>query len=177
MAVPRRILLVEDDLDIREAIASSLDRAGYDVVRAGNGRQAIDRLCESAQLPDLIVLDWMMPVMSGFEFLQYLATEPSYRAIQVLILSAVDRALTTTGLHVTAVLNKPVRMRTLVDVIDKLCGLPRRPDHLFPTGRYPSIGTSPPWGDAIPTAEIDRPSAPSTTRPTLVIRAPRTDRG
>jgi hypothetical protein len=117
-----------------------------------------------------------MPVMSGFEFLQYLATDPAYRGIQVLILSAVDRALRTSGLSVAAVLNKPVRMRTLVDVIDKLCGLPRRPSHLFPAGRYPSIGTSPPWSDAVPTATADRPSAPSASRPTIVIRAPRTDR-
>src|SRR5690349_2482312 len=66
---PRTILLVEDDPDIRDGMASVLRRFGYEVLIACNGLDAI-RVLASADPPSLIVLDWMMPVMSGPELME-----------------------------------------------------------------------------------------------------------
>jgi CheY-like chemotaxis protein len=124
----RQVLLVEDDADVREALAAALGRCGYSVTTACNGRDAIDHLARSTEQPSLIVLDWMMPVMNGLDFLTHQAANPRLRATPVLILSAVDRVHNFAGATVAAVLTKPVRMRTLIDVIDRLCGMPRRPE-------------------------------------------------
>jgi CheY-like chemotaxis protein len=176
----KTLLVIEDDVDNREAIAHALRRCGYAVHVAGNGRAAIDLLAGMDTPPDLIVLDWMMPVMSGFEFLTYQATDASLKSIPVLVLSAVDRPLKVAGLPVVALLTKPVRMRTLVDVIDRLCGHPKRPRELFASGRYPAIGTTPPiFTDETPGPEPSEPVAPrddrsgARTAPTVIIKPPR----
>src|SRR2546427_10726049 len=62
----RRILLVEDDPDLRDAVRLVLEDAGYDVVCAGEGREALTRVRESPF--SLVLLDLMLPVMDGFEF-------------------------------------------------------------------------------------------------------------
>jgi DNA-binding response OmpR family regulator len=122
------ILLVEDDADVREALAVALGRCGYDVTGACNGRDALDHLRRTPVLPSLIVLDWMMPVMNGLDFLTHQASHPRFRRVPVLILSAVDRVHGFRGATVAAVLTKPVRMRMLVDVVDRLCDMPPRPE-------------------------------------------------
>jgi CheY-like chemotaxis protein len=162
MQAQRSILLVEDDHDVRDVIAGALERCGYRVLAAANGREAIEQLALASPLPSVIVLDWMMPIMGGFEFLTYQATDPDLRTIPVLVLSAVDRALRVTGLPVAAVLEKPVRMRTLIEVIDRLSGMPRRPptDLTNFTGRFPSIDAAGP----------SEPQAMTTTAKTRVIR-------
>jgi len=143
----RQVLLVEDDADVREALATVLRRCGYEVASACNGRDAIDHLARTEVEPVLIVLDWVMPVMSGLEFLTYQAADPGLRSIPVLILSAVDRVIDLVGGNVAAVLTKPVRMKTLVDVIDRLCDMPRRPAGFLEaraTGRVPLRNVTPP---------------------------------
>lgn len=127
-STPRDVLLVEDDADVREALASALGACGYTVTTACNGRDAIDHLARSDAQPSLIVLDWMMPVMNGLDFLTHQAANPRMRSTPVLILSAVDRVHSFSGAAVAAVMTKPVRLRTLIDVIDRLCGMPRRPE-------------------------------------------------
>lgn len=169
MPAQRSILLVEDDHDVRDVIAGALERCGYKVLVASNGREAIEQLALATPLPSVIVLDWMMPIMGGFEFLTYQATDADLRTIPVLVLSAVDRVLKVTGLTVAAVLEKPVRMRTLIEVIDRLCGMPRRlqQDLTNFTGRFPSIDVAAP-------AEPQRMSVTAKTR-VILIRPPKND--
>ncbi|HET6280700.1 MAG TPA: response regulator [Polyangia bacterium] len=84
------VLLVEDDLDIRDILQDVLEREGYDVVPAGNGKQAIDFLTMNQPArADLVILDLMMPLVSGWEVLQRMRTDPSLAAIPVIVLSAV----------------------------------------------------------------------------------------
>jgi CheY-like chemotaxis protein len=123
---PKTVLLVEDDGDIRDTLSLSLERCGYRVVAASQGREGLQRLDELGAPPDLILLDWMMPVMSGPDFLEKLDTMGMCRGVPIVVLSAVDRVVNLGGIQVTAVIPKPVRLRTLVDVIDRLLGLEKR---------------------------------------------------
>jgi DNA-binding response OmpR family regulator len=84
------VLLVEDDLDIRDILQDVLEREGFDVVPAGNGKQALDFLTMNQPArADLVILDLMMPLVSGWEVLQRMRTDPSLASIPVIVLSAV----------------------------------------------------------------------------------------
>jgi CheY-like chemotaxis protein len=88
-AVDPAILVVEDDVDIREVLAEVLTRAGYRVECAVNGAQAMDWVrSRRAGAPVLIILDIHMPVMDGRAFLAALAHEPAATPPAVLIFSA-----------------------------------------------------------------------------------------
>src|ERR1700722_14097901 len=76
----KRILLVEDDHSIREAVQGVLEDAGYQVLEAKNGRDALERL-RSGGVPDLIVLDLRMPVMDGWEFRALQKNDPNLAPI------------------------------------------------------------------------------------------------
>jgi len=80
------VLLVEDDIGARERTARSLKAAGWQVVEAGNGREALERLEEAK--PRLILLDLIMPEMDGFEFVHKMMANEVWRDIPVIVLSA-----------------------------------------------------------------------------------------
>ncbi|GAB4061738.1 phosphate regulon transcriptional regulator PhoB [Uliginosibacterium sediminicola] len=80
------ILLVEDEPAIQELIAANLTRAGHTVVRAADGETA-QRIVREA-LPDLVLLDWMLPGMSGIELARRLRAEERTRAIPIIMLTA-----------------------------------------------------------------------------------------
>jgi CheY-like chemotaxis protein len=145
------ILIVEDDPDVRDAIADPLRRDGYRVVTAGNGREALDRLSAEAAPPAVIILDWMMPVMSGHDFLAFQMADRAYRQIPVLVLTALD-TLTPADARFAAVLTKPVRRRTLLAVVARLSGMP--PPRERTTGQIPVLIDSGPV-----TAPIRKPGA------------------
>jgi signal transduction histidine kinase/CheY-like chemotaxis protein len=84
----RRILLVEDDDTTRRVIHHALERDGWSVTQAENGRVALARMAE--QRPDAILLDLLMPEMDGFEFLAELRRHATWRDIPVLVLTAMD---------------------------------------------------------------------------------------
>lgn len=81
------ILIVEDDLDIREALAEALGFEGYEVFLAENGQEALDVL-RGGPLPDVILLDLLMPVMSGWQFRQVQLADPALAGIPVIVVSA-----------------------------------------------------------------------------------------
>jgi DNA-binding response OmpR family regulator len=81
-----KILLAEDEKQIGDMIAFKLSNSGHQVVRAPDGEQAL-RLA-SRELPDLILLDAMMPGVSGFEVLRRLKGDSSLRAIPVIMVTA-----------------------------------------------------------------------------------------
>jgi CheY-like chemotaxis protein len=118
----KTVLLVEDDADVRDEIAAALERGGYRVVAAAHGLDALELLHASPVPPALILLDWMMPVMDGMEFLSHVASDPQYTSIPIVVVSAVAKLARIPSLCVAAVMAKPVRVRTLLDVVDRLCG-------------------------------------------------------
>lgn len=81
-----KILVAEDDPDIRELIALSLKFAGYEVILAADGQQAVDLAFE--QKPDLIMLDIRMPRLTGFEALEQIKQRNEFAQTPVVILSA-----------------------------------------------------------------------------------------
>lgn len=81
-----QVLLVEDEPAQREVLTYNLEAEGYFVRQAQNGEEAM-LLIEEAS-PDLIILDWMMPLMSGIEVCRQVKTRPDTRAIPVIMLSA-----------------------------------------------------------------------------------------
>lgn len=84
----RRVLLVEDDENMRTVLTMLLERARYEVTGAGNGSVALEMLLENP--PDLVLCDMMMPEMSGTELVTILRRDPMTRDIPVLMLTAAD---------------------------------------------------------------------------------------
>ncbi len=85
-----RILLVEDDVETRDVMKRNLEKASWAVIEAGNGQEALDRLDEAEEIPNLILLDLMMPVMDGFGFLAAMRSRSEWRHIPVIVVTAKD---------------------------------------------------------------------------------------
>ena len=114
------ILVIDDDDDIREVLATVLDEAGFRVVTAANGREALERLRKDPQ-PDVILLDLMMPEMDGYQFRAEQQRDPALRAIPTLIVTAGTVTSRVEALGAEAILRKPVSLRRLVDTIRRFC--------------------------------------------------------
>jgi signal transduction histidine kinase/DNA-binding response OmpR family regulator len=82
------VLVVEDDADTREMLRRMLQREGFSVTEAADGRAGLDRVAEAH--PSLILLDLLMPQMNGFEFLAELQSRPEWRSIPVVVVTAKD---------------------------------------------------------------------------------------
>ncbi|MCP3137144.1 response regulator [Pyxidicoccus xibeiensis] len=117
-AAPRRsVLVVEDDEDIRAAIAEILEGEGYEVAIAANGSEALDEL-RHLRKPALILLDLMMPVMNGHEFLAHIRETPKLKSVPVLVLTAVS---TEAPPGARGLLRKPFIVEELLEAVEKLC--------------------------------------------------------
>ena len=84
------VLVVEDSPVAREVVMKILQREGYDVVGACNGVEAMDFLHSTSTCPDLVLLDVMMPEKDGITLLQELRTEPQYKELPVILLTALS---------------------------------------------------------------------------------------
>jgi len=113
---PAHVLLVDDDDDVREILEMSLATAGYDVRSAANGREALDALAK--EVPDVVLLDMMMPVMSGPEFLAAIRAQERYRNLPVVLVTAWPREGEKLP-GAQAVIAKPVDLNELVATIDR----------------------------------------------------------
>jgi two-component system phosphate regulon response regulator PhoB len=80
-----RILIVEDDSDVRRLYAIGLNQRGYEVKLAANGAEAVDRI--ESERPDVILLDWLMPLMDGAEVLARLSRETRTPATTIIVIS------------------------------------------------------------------------------------------
>jgi signal transduction histidine kinase/DNA-binding response OmpR family regulator len=84
------VLVVEDDPAIREMIRRTLEKAGFKVFEAENGRVGLQRLAQIRPQPQIIVLDLMMPEKDGFEFLEDMRRNESFRGITTIVVTAKD---------------------------------------------------------------------------------------
>jgi DNA-binding response OmpR family regulator len=110
-----RILVVEDNHDLRETILSLLRAQGYEPVGARDGMQALDYL-KSAAPPALILLDLRMPNMDGWAFRVEQQRDPTLAATPVVVLSA-DTSVRAGELGADLFLRKPVEFRVLLEAI------------------------------------------------------------
>ena len=114
----RPILLIEDDAEIREALIEVLGQLGHQTVGAGNGVEALSYL-HANPAPCLILLDLMMPVMSGVEFRTRQLAEQALGSIPVVLLSAqTGLEQSATAMHVAGHLTKPIDLDQLVAAIE-----------------------------------------------------------
>jgi DNA-binding response OmpR family regulator len=115
-----RVLIVEDNDQIRSLLGDALADAGFDARAASNGAEAL-ALADRWQ-PDAIVLDLMMPVMDGATFLRQRQRVPALASVPVLVLSAHPKPdLLLDGLDVTVVLRKPYDLDELLEAVDAVC--------------------------------------------------------
>ena len=113
------ILIVEDDYALREALRTALQEEGFSVLAAGNGVEALEILARE-DLPFLILLDMMMPVMDGREFQQEMAKSARLATIPVIILSAYVQSCVAAGTNgVQFVLRKPIGLTGLLAYIGR----------------------------------------------------------
>src|SRR5690348_1354879 len=82
----KKILVVEDEQPIRDMLAFNLGRSGYEVKLAGDGREARAAIADGH--PDLVLMDWMLPDVSGLELTRQLKRDPHTRDIPVIMLTA-----------------------------------------------------------------------------------------
>jgi two-component system chemotaxis response regulator CheY len=108
----QRILIIEDDPNIREVMIMALQFEGFEVYSASNGKEGLEAL-ESGPRPNLILLDLMMPVMSGWEFIDNFKQLENFKNIPVVIVSAFFEKAKT--VECTAFVPKPVDLETLLE--------------------------------------------------------------
>jgi len=119
-----KVLVVEDEVSQREVLAYNLNAEGFDVLSASTGDEALLMVAEAQ--PDIIVLDWMIPNLSGFEVCRQLRAAPRTRAIPVIMLSARSEELDRVrGLQVGAddYVKKPY---SVVELMARIRALLRR---------------------------------------------------
>jgi len=112
-ATAARVLVVDDDRDIRELLVELLGGEGYLVSSAADGRQAL--LEAHAHRPDVILLDLMMPVMDGWQFRAAQLEDPDLAGVPVVVISAFDH-----DLDAAAVMQKPFLVEELLATVHRL---------------------------------------------------------
>lgn len=115
----KKILVVEDDEAIREVIKQVLEIEGYDVFTASNGREGVEILKRGKDLPGVILLDLMMPIMNGWEFIEAKREEKDLADIPVVVLSASGRTQIPEGAN--AYFQKPIEVDALLKVAHDYC--------------------------------------------------------
>jgi CheY-like chemotaxis protein len=116
------VLVVDDEAEIRFLISDLLRDEGYTVAHAANGREALIYLKTTKPLPCVILLDMMMPLMSGWDFLHARQHDRVLQAIPVVLISAYPAlAETTAPLGVQSALDKPIDLDHLLATVQRYC--------------------------------------------------------
>jgi two-component system, chemotaxis family, chemotaxis protein CheY len=111
----KTVLLVEDDLDVRDLLQDYLEAKGFDVIPAGTGKQALDfLLTEGGSPPDIVILDLMMPLVNGWQVLERMRNHPALAGIPVVVLTAATSDKPTGA---SAVVRKPFQPDALVETM------------------------------------------------------------
>jgi two-component system response regulator VicR len=119
-----KVVYIEDESEMIDLVRLILSRKGYEVIGAGGGREGLEIIRQ--KLPDLVLLDLMMPDMDGWDVYQQMKSVDSTRDIPVIVITAkaqsIDKVL---GLHIAKVddyISKPFSPQELVDRVEKVMG-------------------------------------------------------
>jgi CheY-like chemotaxis protein len=118
---PRKVLVVDDEVHIVHVVAIKLRNNGYEPITAGNGQEAYDLACR--ENPDIIIADYMMPIMSGLEFLEKLRENEATRNIPFILLTARNFAIDDVNqqrLNVSQCITKPFSPKELLRNIEDI---------------------------------------------------------
>ena len=132
--IPPRILLAEDDVEMRALVSGDLRRAGYSVVECADGAALLRRLesanCTQGLGVDLVVADMRMPELTGLEVLERLrGADPFMPYIVVTAFGSVETRRAATRLGATAVLDKPFEIKDLLKLVEDAVGAASRTPH------------------------------------------------
>jgi CheY-like chemotaxis protein len=116
------VLLVEDDQDLRDTIVVLLSRHGHSVETASDGAEALAWLQRRQADPCLVLLDLMMPGMSGFDLRSRMTTDPALASIPVVIITGAGPLADQHAHELQAqILKKPVAVSTLLGTVNRYC--------------------------------------------------------
>jgi CheY-like chemotaxis protein len=118
---PRKVLVVDDEVHIVHVVAIKLRNNGYEPITAGNGQEAYDLACR--ENPDIIIADYMMPVMTGLELLEKLRENETTRNIPFILLTARNFAIDDVNqqrLNVSLCITKPFSPKELLRNIEDI---------------------------------------------------------
>lgn len=114
----RKVLVVDDDRDIRETIAEVLEEHGFTVCTATNGQDGLDKVRTAR--PDLVLLDLMMPVLDGAGFCTAIRSDPLLADLPIVVISAYhDVETLAREMQVSGVLAKPLELERLVAAVHR----------------------------------------------------------
>jgi len=118
----KKILVVDDEPDILLTVGQMLEMSGYEVVRAKDGNECIDRMNEFETDPDLIILDIMMPNVSGWDVAAKLKENPKWKDIPIVFLTAKGDPMSVGmgGLAAVDYIVKPFDIKDLVTRVKKI---------------------------------------------------------
>ncbi|WP_373044572.1 response regulator [Vulgatibacter sp.] len=119
-ARPLTVLVVDDEFTIVETLAEILSWEGYRVVTAPNGREGLAAL--EKDVPDLVLLDMMMPVMDGLQMLEEMRRRPEVRHVPVVLMTAAPMQLPRGEQLYDALLLKPFGLDALTRTLGKVLG-------------------------------------------------------
>jgi CheY-like chemotaxis protein len=111
----REVLIVDDDFSTREVLTELLQDHGYSVIAVADGREALNYLRDASPI-GIIILDLMMPVMDGWEFLEHQAHDSALLEIPVIVTTATPPQH---PLRAKAVLPKPLQFESLLEMIER----------------------------------------------------------
>jgi|SRR6478735_1264177 len=114
---PQKVLVVDDDLDLRDVLSDLLADDGFEPISVESGKAAL-RYLEGGEQPSLILLDLMMPDMSGWDFRRAQLRNPQLADIPVVVMTA-SRRVGPPPITASAVVYKPVRLHQLLDVVHR----------------------------------------------------------
>jgi two-component system response regulator VicR len=122
VAVGRKVVYIEDEQEMIDLVRLILARKGYEVIGASGGREGLD--LARRLLPDVVLLDLMMPDMDGWEVYQQMKADAATRQIPVIVVTAkaqnIDKVL---GLHIAKVedyISKPFSPKELLDSLERV---------------------------------------------------------
>ena len=115
----KNVLIIDDDPAVLQSVRDVLEIEGYQVFSAKDGKDAIEQLDIITPEPCAILLDLMMPVMSGWEFLDFQRASSKFRKIPVIVCSAYLES--ARAIKPSAVVEKPVRLEPLLGAIRSFC--------------------------------------------------------
>ncbi len=118
----RGILIIEDDPDVRNTLQEILEHQGFEVFAAANGEEGLARLQEG-QSPCLILLDLMMPIMNGWEFLSTLKSQHQHylTSVPIVIVSAIGDLSSVQNEYNCSAMSKPVDLSGLIKIAEQAC--------------------------------------------------------
>jgi CheY-like chemotaxis protein len=118
----KTVLVVEDEYDLLATLRAILEGEGYATQACSDGREAIERI--RSRKPDLLLMDMMLPCLSGEDVARMLEGDSEFRGIPVVLMSAAPPVIGRHPEHCRAFLRKPFSLSTLLETVQSLIGKP-----------------------------------------------------